>query len=304
MTYGQPHVGTDSGPKLLRQGGLSHMLADLGWRVDDVGNLNLEGSSTESTTTTTPSFEGKAKNHRQVGQGAYQVAQAVEQALREGRFPLVLGGDHSIGMGTLSGLLQVHKDAGVIWVDAHADINTPLISESGNMHGMPIGLLLDGLYDNHAQVPGLEWMVDAPRLPPSNLVYIGLRDVDPAERTILRDYNIRAYTMHEIDRYGIGPVLQEATDYLLKDHPQRPLHLSYDIDAVDPLLAPATGTTVRGGLTYREAHYVAEAVAYTGNLVSGEIVEVNPSLSEGSGAQETVDLGLQLITSFMGKSII
>lgn len=158
-----------------------------------------------------------------------------------------------------------------------------------------------------ARVPGFEWLDSVPKLQPEQLVYIGLRDVDAAERDVIRSMGILAFTMHEIDHYGIGKVMEMALGHLLDEkagNSNRPLHLTYDIDAVDPTLAPATGTAVRGGLTFREAHYVAEAVAYTGKLASAEIVELNPSLSNVKGAQETVELGLQLITSLMGKSIL
>jgi arginase len=126
----------------------------------------------------------------------------------------------------------------------------------------------------------------------------------PTERRWIRDLGIKAFTMYDIDHYGIGGVMDRVFEHLLKDDPDRPLHLSYDIDAIDPVLAPATGTAVRGGLTYREAHFVAEAVAHTGNLASADIVELNPSLSDDDGADDTIELGLQIITSFMGKSII
>ena len=232
----------------------------------------------------------------------------VQEKINSGYFPLILGGDHSIGIGSLTGILNARPNTGIIWVDAHADLNTPATSGSGNMHGMPIGLLLDHRGGpttvDHASLPNFEFLVDGPRLPPESIVYVGLRDVDPMERTMIRDLGIKAYTMYDIDHYGIGAVMDKALDYLLKDDPSRPLHLSYDIDAVDPMLAPATGTKVRGGLTYREAHFVAEAVAQSGNLASAEIVEVNPSLSDSDGATDTFELGLQIVTSFMGKSII
>jgi len=154
------------------------------------------------------------------------------------------------------------------------------------------------------KLPGFEYLIDGPRLDPSQIVYIGLRDVDPSERVWIHELGIKAFTMYDIDHYGIGQVMDKTFEHLLKDDPSRPLHLSYDIDAVDPAWAPATGTTVRGGLTYREAHFVGEAVAQSGNLSSAEIVELNPSLSPGEGGDDTVELGLQLITSFMGKSII
>ncbi len=184
-----------------------------------------------------------------------------------------------------------------------------MYSESGNMHGMPVGLLMNGISDTDpSTIPGFEWlgqpdMIHA-RLDPSSVVYIGLRDVDTAERHILREKRIKAFTMYDVDKYGIGTVMDMAIGHLLDQDPNRPLHLSYDIDAVDPIEAPATGTAVRGGLTYREAHFVAEAVARSGSLASAEIVELNPTLSDGDGSRETVELGLGLLTSLMGKSII
>eukprot|EP00565_Helicotheca_tamesis_P007211 CAMPEP_0185736818 /NCGR_PEP_ID=MMETSP1171-20130828/28855_1 /TAXON_ID=374046 /ORGANISM="Helicotheca tamensis, Strain CCMP826" /LENGTH=426 /DNA_ID=CAMNT_0028407555 /DNA_START=92 /DNA_END=1372 /DNA_ORIENTATION=- len=314
MTYGQPFVGTDSGPTLLREAGLLSHLSQLGWRVEDLPDLDFETichpARGLSASGAASSSAINAKNSLLVGLGAKALAEVVEEKIREGRFPLILGGDHSIGIGSLAGILKAHPNIGVIWVDAHADLNTPDISESGNMHGMPIGMLMEGMTRDHHAIPGLEWLdntgkyTNAPRLSPDCLVYVGLRDVDAAERSAIRELGIKAYTMHDIDHYGIGRVMDMALGYLLSIDPDRPLHVSYDIDAVDPTQAPATGTAVRGGLTFREAHYVAEAVAKSGALASAEVVEVNPTLSDGKGARETVDLGLQIITSLMGKSII
>ena len=302
MTYGQPYVGTDGSPDLLRQQQLLPKLSHLGWRVEDYGDIEF-----------TPTLgagggfhgAGNAKNSEIVGAGCERLSNIVEDTLRQGQFPLVLGGDHSIGLGTLTGLLAVRPETGVIWVDAHADLNTPFFSESGNMHGMPLGLSVEGVaLDDPNVIPGLAWLQGKNQLKPSQLVYVGLRDVDLPERRLIKELGIKAFTMHDIDRYGIGSVMEKAIHHLLKDMPDRPLHLSYDIDAVDPVHAPATGTAVRGGLTFREAHYVAESVAYTGLLASAEIVELNPFLSNEDGAQETIDLGMQLITSFMGKAIL
>ena len=330
MTYGQPFVGTDTGPDIIRQAGLRNMLTALGWRVEDLPDLDFDeiyAKTKPATTTSHPnnnnsnistSWSNKAKNSQIVGSGCQQLAHLVASKLQQGRFPLILGGDHSIGIGSLAGILQTRPDTGVLWIDAHADLNTPAISESGNMHGMPVGIMMKGVgstgdannnnNNNNMMVPGLEWLMEPEfaqaRLTPDSLVYVGLRDVDPAERELIRSLGIAAYTMHEIDRYGIGRVMEMALEHLLSKNTNRPLHLSYDIDAVDPVLAPATGTAVRGGLTFREAHFVAEAVAQTGNLASAEIVELNPSLSHDEGAQETAELGLQIITSLMGKSII
>jgi len=315
MTFGQPFVGTDHGPRLLREAGLIHGLSTLGWRVHDTGNLDFDELVLRDGFSARYDAP-KARHSRIVGRGCQILADVVEKETSKGRFPLILGGDHSVALGTLAGILRARPNTGVIWVDAHADLNTPDISESGNMHGMPVGLLMQGLATGHERMPGLEWLAesekgsgegdlrDPPRLSPDSIVYVGLRDVDRAERFAIRNLGILAYTMHDVDRYGIGQIMDMALNYLLKDEPDRPLHLSYDIDAIDPLHAPATGTAVRGGLTYREAHYIAEAVARSGSLASAEMVELNPTLSDGEGSKETVELGLGVLTSLLGKSII
>ncbi|RLO07252.1 hypothetical protein DYB28_011755 [Aphanomyces astaci] len=252
-----------------------------------------------------------------VGSGLKQIADVVEKKASEGKFCLVLGGDHTIGAGSLAGILKVHPDAGIIWVDAHADINTPQTTESGNMHGMPISFLMQGLADP-ARVPGFEWLVDGPILKPEQLVYIGLRDVDSGmshvyisggdvigccERRIIKELGIKAFSMQSVDKYGIGKTMEMALDHLCGKQ-ARPLHMSYDIDAVDPVDAPSTGTRVRGGLTWREANYVAEAVAESNMLVGLDMVEVNPSLAPGKGAAITVDMALLLIGSALGNRIL
>lgn len=297
MTFGQPFVGTDSGPKMLRDRGLASNLTKLGWRVEDAPDLAFD-SNTHMDDIDPPN----ARNCALVADGCKLLADTVESKINEGRFPLILGGDHSIGIGSLTGILRARPNTGVVWVDAHADLNTPETSGSGNLHGMPLGLLMDhpdGAYD-FSKLPGFEFLIDGPRISPEQLVYVGLRDVDQSERIWIRQLGIKAFTMTDVDYLGIGEVMRQSLEHLKG----RPLHLSYDIDAVDPILAPATGTTVRGGLTYREAHFIAEFVAQSGDLASAEIVEVNPSLSNDDGANETVELGMQLINSFMGKSII
>ena len=305
MTYGQPYVGTDHGPNFLRERGLSQGLSALGWRVEDLPDLDFESVSNPSTDSD-ESFVGMAKNHAQVSAGAKMLAQQVEETLRKGRFPLILGGDHAIGIGSLAGILRARPNTGVLWIDAHADLNTPKISSSGNMHGMPVGLMMEGVLSETGEAlpRSLDWLSEYPKLNPNQIVYIGLRDVDFEERQLIQKLGISAYTMTDIDRYGIGQVMEKALYDLTKHHATRPLHLSFDIDAVDPVLAPATGTAVRGGLTFREAHYVCESVAASGLLASAEIVELNPTLSTASGADDTVELGLQILTSLMGKSII
>jgi len=305
MTFGQPFTGTDSGPRLLRESGLRKKLSALGWRVEDFPDIDFDHLVQRNNTAT--HYNSRAKNSTIVGEGAKLVADAVYNSALQGHFPLVLGGDHSIGIGSLAGILRARPNAGVIWVDAHADLNTPKISESGNMHGMPVGLLIKEIDFDHKSIPGLEWLAteeSSTRLDADSIVYVGLRDVDFEERVLIKELGIKTFTMTDIDRYGIGAVMDMAITSLLKKDPTRPIHLSYDIDAVDPLLAPATGTAVRGGLTYREAHYIAEAAASSGHLASADLVELNPQLSDPAGAKETVEVGLQILTSLMGKSII
>jgi arginase len=246
-------------------------------------------------------FTGLAHSSELVGVNNQQLAAAVESEAAQGRFVLTLGGDHSLGVGTVAGMLKVHPNLGVIWVDAHADINTPDTSLSGNIHGMPISFLSKTLYDA-TQLPGFEWMKAVPALNGNQLVYIGLRDVDQKERALIREMGATAYTMYDIDKYGIGKVMEMA----LADLGDRPLHCSYDIDACDPAIAPSTGTTVRGGLTFREAHFVAEEIAQTGRLKSFDMVEVNPTLNtdpKDHGAT-TVQMALALVASALGDTIV
>eukprot|EP00984_Skeletonema_dohrnii_P006232 scaffold2239_cov114-Skeletonema_dohrnii-CCMP3373.AAC.13 len=312
MTYGQPFVGTDRGPELLRESGLLKDLSSLGWRVEDIPDLDFDAICAEAAkNSSTCSVSPNAKHSLQVGAGCSALADLVESKLRLGRFPLILGGDHSIGIGSLAGILRAKPQTGVIWVDAHADLNVPSISESGNMHGMPLGLMMKDFVLDRSDIPGLEWLEDEskdgsgpPRLSSDSLVYVGLRDIDQAERRFIKQLGIKTFTMYDIDHLGIGRVMDLAVEHLMKNNPDRPLHLSYDIDAVDPVHAPATGTAVRGGLTWREAHFVAEYVVKTGSLASAEIVEVNHTLSDGDGANDTVELGHNLVNALCGESIL
>ncbi len=282
-------------------------LSSLGWRVHDQGDLNFDEIMESISIDNDSDLSRNAKNSQVVGRGCEMIANLVEEVIEKGQFPLILGGDHSIGAGSLAGILKARPNTGIIWVDAHADINTPTSSSSGNMHGMPIAFMIKNMIDSSG-IPGFEWLsspgMSQVNLPTESIVYVGLRDVDTMERKFIKDMNIKAFTMYDIDKYGIGMVMDKALNHLLEKDASRPIHLSWDIDAVDPIHAPATGTAVRGGLTYREAHFVAEAVATSGALASVEMVELNPTLSDGVGSNETIELGLGLITSLMGKTII
>lgn len=242
------------------------------------------------------------KNPRTVSAVTQSVADTVEAAAKQGSLPLTIGGDHSLALGTLSGTLRQRPEAGVIWVDAHSDINTPETTKSGNLHGCPVSFLL-GLKGTAVE-PFSSWV--KPLLKPDSIVFIGLRDVDAGERKILRENNIKCFTMHHIDRYGIGNVVEMALDYLngFKGKWDRPIHLSFDIDALDPTVAPSTGTPVRGGLTEREGFCVCEMLAETGCLVGVDVMEVNPSLMESNHAEQTVTVACGLARSAVGETLL
>ncbi|CAM9521120.1 unnamed protein product [Ectocarpus fasciculatus] len=308
--FGQPLAGTDKSPQLLREAGLHQNLAALGWRVEEMGDVDMTGPAGGAD----PAAAGGDAHHSlAVGAGCRRLSEAVFEKAAEGKFVLTLGGDHSIALGTLAGVLRARPDTRVLWCDAHADINSPKGSPSGNMHGMPLSFVM-GLSDP-STVRGLEWLceTDVPVLRPERIAYVGLRDVDVHERKILhrlkQEHGLFASTMQDVDRLGIGRVMELALEALGvtengDEEGGAPLHLSFDIDAVDPKVAPATGTVVRGGLNYREAMYVAESCAETGRLGSMDMVEVNADLTEPSAASETVQLGLVAVASAMGSRIL
>lgn len=289
--FGQPLAGTHRGPDLLRRFGLREMLTSLGWRIVDSGDVDMSS----------PGERREGKHESVVEAGSRRLYEACKAAHRHERLVLALGGDHSIALGSVAAALSQRPDTRILWVDAHADVNTPSTSPSGNMHGMPLGFLLGyATYD---------WLPTP--LDPSRLAYVGLRDIDKDEKSRLLELRSRgAYvsTMREVDQFGVGKVMEMALDSLgyndKTDDTPPPLHLSFDIDAIDPQFAAATGTVVRGGLSFREAHYICEAVWSTGALGSMDIVEVNDTLTDPDGAKETVDLAASLVASACGDVIL
>lgn len=289
---GQPRPGVDQGPIHLVQAGLIGQLEALGWKVNFDGHHQFEEISAASD----PPI-GILKNPRLVSRVTQSVAQAVGAHAAKGELPVTLGGDHSLAMGTILGTFSKYPDACVIWIDAHADINTAESTESGNIHGMPVSFLL-GIGSKFEE---FSWI--KPVLSPERLVYIGLRDVDVGEKIILRDNKIKAFSMHEVDKYGIGKVVEMALDHVNPNR-DRPIHLSFDVDALDPSVAPSTGTPVRGGLTFREGHYICEAIHETGLLVAMDLMEVNPSLADEASVQQTVAVGCSLLRSALGETLL
>ncbi|XP_067402850.1 arginase-1 [Emydura macquarii macquarii] len=290
---GQARKGVEGAPAAVREAGLIDKLTDQGCDVKDYGDLQFEDILDDRPC-------HNAKNPSCTGKANEKLASIMAEAKKSGRTCLVLGGDHSLAIGSISGHAKVHPDLGVIWFDAHADINTPMTSTSGNIHGQPVSFLLKELKDKMPDVPGFSWLT--PCLSAKDIVYIGLRDVDAAEHYILKSLGIKYYSMTEIDKLGIGKVMEETLHYLLAKK-KRPIHLSFDVDGLDPSLAPATGTPVPGGLTLREGIYVAEELYRTGLLSAVDIMEINPRLGKTQEeVNTTVNTAISVILSCFGKA--
>ncbi|KAF4089860.1 hypothetical protein AMELA_G00043190 [Ameiurus melas] len=293
FSKGQKRRGVELGPKAIRDAGLVERLASLENAVHDFGDLSFEHLEEDDRFMNVP-FP------RTVGRANQILSDAMSRAVGAGHTAVMLGGDHSLAIGSVAGHAQQRPDLCLIWVDAHADINTPMTSPSGNLHGQPVAFMLKELQDKMPVVPGFSWM--KPFLAARDLVYIGLRDVDPGEHVILKNLGIQCFTMRDIDRLGMQRVMEVTLDHLLA-RKQRPIHLSFDIDAFDPTLAPATGTPVNGGLTYREGMYITEEIHNTGLLSAMDLVEVNPALGASSEAVEaTAGLAVDVIASSLGQT--
>ncbi|XP_039898155.1 arginase-2, mitochondrial [Simochromis diagramma] len=293
FSKGQKKRGVEHGPKVIRDAGLMERLSNFDFSVHDFGDLNFQHLEEDE-----PYMD--VKFPRTVGAANKKLSAAVRSAVSAGHTLLMLGGDHSLAIGSVSGHAQHSPDLCLIWVDAHADINTPMTSPSGNLHGQPVAFMLKELQDKMPDIPGFSWT--KPFLSSRDLVYIGLRDVDPGEYQFLKSFGIQYFTMRDIDRLGIQRVMEVTFDHLLA-RKQRPIHLSFDIDAFDPSLAPATGTPVNGGLTYREGIYIAEEIHNTGLLSVMDMVEVNPDLGASPEAVEaTATLAVDVIASSLGQT--
>lgn len=285
MDLGAGRRGVDMGPSALRLAGLGERLTQLGYDVQDVGNVEVEQPEAV--------HEGKseARYWEQIRRTCGRLEDHVYNAFADGRFPLVLGGDHSLAMGSISGaarwFAEQQQTMGLIWIDAHSDMNTPATSPSGNVHGMPLAYLL-----------GLDTFGHA-RVDPRKTAVVGLRDIDHTEAPNVRASGVHAFTMRHIDERGMRAVMEEAMRVACDG--TQGFHLSFDIDSVDPDEAPGVGTPVPGGLTYREAHLAMELIADCGRMTSMDIVEVNPVLDT---ANRTARLGVEFVLSAMGKRIL
>ncbi|XP_006915205.1 arginase-2, mitochondrial isoform X1 [Pteropus alecto] len=294
FSQGQKRKGVEYGPAAIREAGLMKRLSNLGCRLKDFGDLSFTPVPKDDL------YNNLIVNPRSVGRANQEMAEVVSRAVSGGYSCVTLGGDHSLAIGTIIGHARHFPDLCVIWVDAHADIHTPLTTSSGNLHGQPVSFLLRELQDKVPQLPGFSWI--KPCISSPSIVYIGLRDVDPPEHFILKNYDIQYFSMRDIDRLGIQKVMEQTFDLLIGKR-QRPIHLSFDIDAFDPSLAPATGTPVVGGLTYREGMYITEEIHNTGLLSALDLVEVNPLLAASEEeAKATAGLAVDVIASSFGQT--
>ena len=292
MDLGAGRRGVDMGPSALRVARLHDRLSALGYCAEDLGNVVVE--QPESL----PTGPGNAHYLSQIVNTCASLADLVEGAADQGRIPLVLGGDHSIATGTIAGMVRHFskqgQSLGVIWIDAHADMNTPESSPSGNVHGMPLACCIG---NGPNELIGLAGHI--PMVRPDNVALVGLRSIDEIERLNVRDTGVHAFTMRDIDERGMRAVIEEAIQ--VASSGTAGFHVSFDMDAVDPAEAPGVGTPVAGGLTYREAHLAMESIGDSGRMTSVEVVEVNPVMDV---ANRTAALGVELIMSALGKRIL
>jgi arginase len=292
MDLGASRRGVDMGPSALRVAGLQAHIKHLGHTVEDIGNIIVKQAEEM------PVGEKRAKYVAEITDACNDLGLAVQKSLEEGFLPLVLGGDHSIAAGSISGVAshfrKEKKQIGCIWLDAHSDMNTPESSPSGNVHGMPLaGIMGYGVPEL------LELFNFKPKIEPQNVVLVGVRDLDSYEKKFIKKLGVRAFTMRDIDERGMREVMADALKCAMDDTDG--IAVSLDMDFVDPSDAPGVGTPVRGGVTYREAHLALEMIADSEAMVSMEIVEINPVIDEHN---RTATLGVELALSALGKKIL
>jgi arginase len=292
MDLGQSRRGVDMGPSALRVAGLQARLKQLGHQVEDIGNISVKQAEEM------PYGEKRAKYMAEIAETCKDLAEIVQKSLEEGFVPLVLGGDHSIAAGAVTGVAahfrKEKKQIGYIWLDAHGDMNTPESSPSGNVHGMPLAAVMGYGAPELVDLLGFK-----PKVEPQNIVLVGVRDLDTQERRLVKKSGVRVFTMRDIDERGMREVMADALKYATDDTDG--ISVSLDMDFVDPSDAPGVGTPVRGGVTYREAHLAMEMIADSDAMASMEIVEINPVIDEHN---RTALLGVELILSGLGQKIL
>jgi len=292
LDLGAGRRGVDMGPSALRVADVDAKIAALGYEVDDWGDLPVKIRETQGP------GDPRLKYLKEILEVCGRLRDRVGEAVAGGSMPVVLGGDHSVAMGTIAGLARHfngrREKLGLIWFDAHADANTPETSPSGNIHGMPLAAVLGHGAESLVNLAGFLPMVEA-----SRAALVGIRDVDPAERATVKSSGIGAFTMRDVDERGMRSVMEEAIKRATTG--TAGVHVSFDLDGIDPDFAPGVGTPSPGGLSYREAHLAMEMLADTGRVVCAELVEVNPILDQRNG---TAALAVELLSSLLGKKIL
>lgn len=292
MDLGADRRGVDMGPSALRIAGLQAKLQALGYKVEDNGDIKIEIMERQKIK------NPKLKYLDEILKTSKLLAEKIEKVLEKGDFPLCIGGDHSMALGTISGIASYCKKRklrlGVIWIDAHSDMNTDETSPSGNIHGMPLAALLGLGCDELVNILGF-----SPKLHPENCALIGIRSIDETEKLNIKKLKVPIYTMNDIDKLGIHRIIAKVLKQFREkvDH----IHISFDVDSVDPLVAPGVGTPIPGGLSYREAHLLMETIAECGCMSSLEIAEVNPILDHKN---QSAVFTAELVASSMGQRII
>jgi arginase len=292
MDLGQSRRGVDMGPSALRVAGLQARIKQLGQQVEDIGNISVKQPEEQ------PYGEKRAKYLNEIAETCTGLAGIVQKSLEEGFLPVVLGGDHSIAIGVMSGVAahfrKQQKKIGCVWLDAHGDMNTPETSPSGNVHGMPLAAVMGYGAPELVELLGFK-----PKVEPRNVAIVGARDLDSRERRLMKESGVHVFTMRDIDERGLREVMTEAVRFANDDTDG--FAVSLDMDFVDPSDAPGVGTPVRGGVTYREAHLAMEMLCDSKAMVSLEVVEINPVIDEHN---RTALLGVELALSGLGKKIL
>lgn len=290
--FGASIAGVDLGPAAMRVAGLRRRVESLGYAVSDQGDLHVESPLVP------PALGERLRFLKEISAACERLARDVKATLEGGELPVILGGDHSVAIGSVAGVASFYRargrSVGLIWFDAHADMNTPETTPSGNIHGMPLAVLLG---HGAPELTGIEGF--SPKLDPRLCAHVGARDVDPGERELIRRLGMRFFTMREIDERGMSACMDEAIS--IASRATAGYHVTLDVDALDPGDAPGSGTVVRGGLTYREAHLAMEKIAEAGGALSLEVVEINTALDINN---RTAELGVELILSALGKTIL
>ncbi|UQD50788.1 arginase [Bacillus methanolicus] len=288
MDLGQMRRGVDMGPSAMRYAGINERLRNLKYEIEDLGDIPIGRPEVVNRSDT------NLRNLELVAEKNEKLAAQVDEVVKSGAFPLVLGGDHSIAIGTLAGVAKHYKNLGVIWYDAHGDLNTAETSPSGNIHGMPLAVSIGLGHPMLTEIGGY-----SPKVKPENIVIIGARSLDEGERSLIKENGIKVFTMHEIDRLGMSKVMEETIKYL-KDKTDG-VHLSLDLDGLDPSDAPGVGTPVNGGISYRESHLAMEMLAEAQLITSAEFVEVNPILDDKN---KTATVAVALMGSLFGEKLL